>query len=179
MKKIRIGIVGGGWRARFFTTAAQHLPELFELTGIYVRNPEKAAALSEELKIPAFTSIEELAETKPEYVVVSISRTASFEILCKCMELGLHILCETPPVWSFEDLTKLWDFAKAHGTKFQVAEQYFARPLMAAQLKLWSSVSSAMLPTQQSPTATATTAPTCCAVIWVSACRTVRSAAKH
>ena len=99
MKKIRFGVVGGGWRARFFITAAQHLPELFELTGVYMRNPEKAAALSAELNIPTFTSIEELAATNPEFVIVSVSRTASFEILCKVMELGLPILCETPPVW--------------------------------------------------------------------------------
>lgn len=136
MKKIRFGIVGGGWRARFFITAAQHLPEIFELTGVYLRNPEKAAALSAELNIPTFSSLEELAASNPEYVVVSVSRTASFDILCKVMELGMNILCETPPVWSFEDLTKLWEAAKKYGTKFQVAEQYFARPLMAAHLKV-------------------------------------------
>jgi len=136
MERIRLGIVGGGWRARFFITAAQHLPEIFELTGVYLRNPEKAAALSAELNIPTFTSLEELAATKPEYVVVSVSRTASFDILCKVMKLGLPILCETPPVWSVEDLSRLWVEAEKHGSKFQVAEQYFARPMLAAQLKV-------------------------------------------
>lgn len=136
MEKIRFGIIGGGWRARFFITIAKQLPDRFEITNVMLRNPEKAEALSKELNIPTCTSFEELMASKPEYVIVSLPRAAAPEYLHRLMEADMPIFCETPPAGDLEGLKELWSASQRHNAKFQVAEQYFARPMIAAALKV-------------------------------------------
>lgn len=44
MAPIRFGLVGGGWRAEFFTRVARELPERFQLAGVVQRDFAKAQA---------------------------------------------------------------------------------------------------------------------------------------
>ena len=38
---IRFGIIGGGWRAEFFTRIVQQVPERFALTGVDPARPRE------------------------------------------------------------------------------------------------------------------------------------------
>ena len=40
----RFALIGGGWRAEFFARIAQSLPDRFQLTGTYLRDPAKRPA---------------------------------------------------------------------------------------------------------------------------------------
>ena len=48
---IRFGVVGGGWRSEFYIRIATLLPQRFELTGVYIRNPQVAITLSDKYNI--------------------------------------------------------------------------------------------------------------------------------
>lgn len=135
MGKIRFGIIGAGWRSRFYITVARQMPEQFEITGVLMRDQEKAALLSAQTGVKTFTSFEQFIAASPEYVVVSLPRSVTPEYLQLLMKLGMPVLCETPPAWSVEELEQLWRTAGEFQSKIQVAEQYFARPMIAAQLR--------------------------------------------
>ena len=38
---IKFGIIGAGWRSEFYLRIAMLVPEIFSVSGIYIRNPEK------------------------------------------------------------------------------------------------------------------------------------------
>lgn len=135
MKKFCFGIIGAGWRSRFFITVAKQMPEQFGITGVLMRDEQKAAAFSAETGVKAFTSFEQFIAASPEFVVVALPRSVTPEYLQLLMKLGMPVLCETPPAWSLEELEQLWRTAEAFQSRVQVAEQYFARPMIAAQLR--------------------------------------------
>lgn len=135
MNKIRFGIIGGGWRSRFYLSIAKYLPERFEISGVLLRDPEKAAALSGEFGVKTCTDFDTFVADAPEFAVVSLPRSVTPGYLHRLMKAGIPVLCETPPAWTAEELEELWTAAQACNAKIQVAEQYFARPMIAAQLK--------------------------------------------
>ena len=47
MEKTTFGLVGAGWRAEFFLRVATARPDFFGVSGIVVRNPEKARSVRE------------------------------------------------------------------------------------------------------------------------------------
>ena len=76
MNKIRYAVVGNGWRAMFFVRAALNLPRIFELTGVWCRSEEKARAFEEENGVKAFWDLDEMLETKPDFVVSCLTKAA-------------------------------------------------------------------------------------------------------
>lgn len=137
--KTRIGVIGTGWRAGFFLRAAKMLPQQFEVCGVVYHSEagkERAGAWG----VPLFASPEQLVqETKPDYVVVSVSRKSGVarQITAQLAEMGVPVLMETPPADSLEDLT---EFYKQCGqAKIQVAEQYQFQPMIAARLAVAAS----------------------------------------
>lgn len=135
MKKIRFGLIGGGWRAEFFVRIAKALPEVFEITSVLFRDEIKAVIFKEKFGIHTTLSFEELVKQKPDYVILSVARTVALEFNEKLFKAGIPVLCETPPAATVEELTKLWELAKDYNGKIQIAEQYFVQPLYSAWLK--------------------------------------------
>ncbi len=135
MEKIRFGIIGGGWRSRFYITIAQQMPERFGVTGVLLRDAEKAQTYASQTGVKAFTNFDQFMAASPDYVVLSVHRNAAPEYLRLLMKMGVPVLCETPPAWSIPELENLWKEYSRHQAKVQIAEQYFARPMIAAKLK--------------------------------------------
>jgi hypothetical protein len=136
MGKIRFGLIGSGWRAEFYIRIAKAVPDQFELTNVLIRDKEKGEAFSKKFEVNVVHSVDELMESNPDYVVLSIKRGIVSDYLIELFKKGIPVLCETPPGETIESLEELWDQAQKYQAKIQVAEQYFVQPLYAAWLKV-------------------------------------------
>jgi len=132
---MKFGIVGGGWRAQFYLRIARDLPERFGLAGVVVRDAAKREALVREWGAPVFASVEELLQTKPDFVVTSISWDDNPGLLGWLAERGVPALSETPVAATLEAMRAVTALVQA-GAKLQVAEQYLFQPLHAARLRV-------------------------------------------
>lgn len=132
---IRFGLVGGGWRAEFFTRIARQLPERFTFAGVVQRDFFKAQAFGAKWHAPAFESSAGLKDAGVDFVVVSVKPEAHPHILSELHALGLAVLCETPAALDLEAMIAIWRLVE-DGMTLQVAEQYLYQPIHAARLKL-------------------------------------------
>ena len=131
MGMIRFGLIGSGWRAEFYLRIAKAVPELFELTSVLIRDSEKGRIFSDKMDVPVVNTVDELIETKPDYLVLSVKRGITSKYLPVLFKRGIPVLCETPPGEDMKELESVWDNYKIYGGKIQIAEQYFAQPLYA------------------------------------------------
>lgn len=136
MSKIRYAVAGGGWRAMFYVRAAKNLPECFELTGVLLRTREKAEAFEREHGVAAFSSLDALLETKPDFVVTCVSKRALAEMTMECLRRGVPVLSETPLAVDEKTLEALRDVQRQTGTPLEMAEQYFLYPAHQARRAL-------------------------------------------
>jgi predicted dehydrogenase len=132
---LRFGLVGGGWRAEFFTRIARELPEKFQFAGVVQRDFGRAQAFGSKWGAPAFETYAALAEAGVDFVVVSVKPEAHLAILTELHRLGLAVLCETPAALDVETMIAIWRLVE-HGLELHIAEQYLFQPLHAARLKL-------------------------------------------
>lgn len=129
MGKIRFGLIGSGWRAEFYIRIAKALPEIFELSSVLIRSSDKGRSFSEKFAVPVVNSLDELVETKPEFVVLAIKRGTVTEYLLELFQRGIPVLSETPPGEDLDALRRLWAKYLEFQPKIQVTEQYFLQPL--------------------------------------------------
>ena len=134
MDPIQFAMIGTGWRSGFFMRAARENPELFTCVGMVYHSDEgkKRAGV---WGVPLYSSAEDLlAETKPDYAVVALSRKsgATVAMTKKLSAQGIPVLMETPPGESLEELTDF--YRECAGRMIQVAEQYQFQPEIAARL---------------------------------------------
>jgi hypothetical protein len=132
---IRFGLIGGGWRAEFFTRIARELPEQFQLAGVVQRDHAKAEAFGQKWHAPAFRTYAELADAGVDFVVLSVKPEAHLPILTELHALSLAVLCETPAALDLPAMIDIWRLVEK-GLKLHIAEQYLFQPLHAARLKL-------------------------------------------
>ena len=132
---IRFGLVGGGWRAEFFTRVARELPKTFQFAGVVQRDFAKAQAFGAKWGAPAFESYGGLKDAGVDFVVVSVRPEAHPTILAELHKLGLAVLCETPAALDLPAMIEIWRLVEA-GMKLHIAEQYLYQPLHAARLQL-------------------------------------------
>lgn len=133
---MKIGIIGGGWRADFFLRVARELPGEFEIAGVARTSREKAKETEKKWGVPGCVGMDELLERRPEYVVLSVPRTEALGLLTTLLQREMPVLCETPPAASAEELVRLWEMARSSQTPLLVAEQYFLQPYHSANLRL-------------------------------------------
>lgn len=139
VSKINFAVIGIGWRAEFFLRIARALPEQFEVSGVVSSRTSKREEIRNKWGLRAYQSAEELlANEKPGFVVLSISKEAAAEVILQLAESGIPILAETPPAANLSELIKL---NKKLGEDYpiQIAEQYHLQPLHQAIFKLVNS----------------------------------------
>ena len=133
MDSFEFAVVGAGWRTDFFLRAAAALPQM-KVCGVVARDETRAKEVESDWGMPCFASIPELLQnTRPSFVVASVSAQAMPDV---CIELAGHavpVLAETPPATNLEGLVSLYQQVSKLGARIQVAEQYWAQPLHAAR----------------------------------------------
>lgn len=135
-KPIRFGLVGGGWRAEFFTRIAQALPERFTLAGAVLRDPQKARAFAERWLTTGYDSVEAMVEGAAlDFAVLSVKAEAHVDYCRMFHRLGLPVLMETPAALDLPAMLEIWGMV-GDGLRLHVAEQYLFQPLHAARLAL-------------------------------------------
>ena len=133
MKKITFALYGGGWRAEFYARVARAMPEKYEITAALVRREETAARLRRLYGIPSVFRLEDLLNTRPDFVVLCITKVDIADALCDLMGKNIPVLCETPPAVEKEKLLRVWDSSRrAASCAVQIAEQYPLQPYYAA-----------------------------------------------
>jgi hypothetical protein len=139
-KKIRYGVLGGGFRAGFYLRIALELPELFEACGLVTRYPEKTAKYRDSLKIKLYDSPAALVRAEaPDFLVVSIRRPEDPEEdpMIDLVKLDIPLLMETPAAHTLEGLKRIYELCQ--GRRVQVAEQLHAQPETAAVIDIANS----------------------------------------
>lgn len=134
--KARFIVIGYGWRAEFFYRVAKALPELFEVCAGVFRTKERAEMVAGKKHIFATDNLDEALKTNPDFAVLCVPRTIVKDYLCRLMEKGVPVLCETPPGKDTEELQELWKETQMLGGRIQVAEQYFQQPYYAGVLEI-------------------------------------------
>lgn len=136
MNPYQFAIVGAGWRTEFFLRIAAALPERFQILGLVVRNPEKAAPLEERWGLPTYRTPEALLEAAaPEFWITSVSYNSNFAVNAALLRTGLPVYTETPPAATLEEMRELWTLDREHGSRMQVFEQFHRQPHHAARLE--------------------------------------------
>ena len=132
----RFGIVGTGWRARYYLRLARLLPAQLEVVGLVGRSPDKAGQMARQWGLPACGSLEELVlSQRPDFVVSAVPWAATPIVTQAAVDLQMPVLCETPPAPDLDGLRELWESVGASGL-VQVAEQYALMPSHASRLAL-------------------------------------------
>lgn len=135
---VRFSIIGGaGFRAQAYLRIAQALPRQLQVSGIVVRQEEKARLMEQQWGVAAYSSLAFLLEQEqPDFVVISAGKGAGLEYVLQLHESGIPALLETPPAADLEGLRLLHEQVTARGARVQVAEQYHLFPMHAARLAL-------------------------------------------
>ncbi|MFL0557815.1 Gfo/Idh/MocA family protein [Paenibacillus barengoltzii] len=132
--KLRIGMVGGGWRAEFYLRIARALPERFEVSNIYMRDEAKGREVNWVWGVPVTTNWEAFLKQRDfDFVVLSLPRTVTPEYLVRLAAAGIPVLTETPPAVDLSGLYQLYETVGSTA-KIQVAEQFLFQPMHAARL---------------------------------------------
>ena len=128
------GIVGSGWRGRFFLRLAAMLPDRLRATGVVTRSAEAGARVLRDWGVPDFRTVDDLlARDRPDYVIVAVPWPVTPVATRELVALGVPVLAETPPAPDLDGLRALWSEVGASGL-VQVAEQYLLMPGHAARL---------------------------------------------
>lgn len=133
-RKIKFGLMGGGWRAEFYLRIAQALPDEFEVSEIWMRDEAKGREMERRWGVRTTSDLDGFLERQSySFVVMSLSRNSAAEYIEKVAVRGISVLTETPPGVSLEELLRLYERVGKTG-RVQVAEQFIHQPMHAARL---------------------------------------------
>ena len=117
MSKLRIGVAGAGHFGRFHTLKVA-ASQRATLSGVYDRDPERAAMVAKEVGASAFGFAELLAVS--DAIVVAAPAEAHFELAGAALRAGKHVLVEKPIAATLEEADALAELASARGLVLQV-----------------------------------------------------------
>ncbi|MDR1824091.1 MAG: Gfo/Idh/MocA family oxidoreductase [Bifidobacteriaceae bacterium] len=126
---IRYVLVGTGWRSTYFLRPPGLFPDRLRLTAVVSRTDSRGAAVAAQWSVPHATTTLAAAvkHERPDFVVVAVPREHAHATMREALDLGLPVLCETPPAPDLPGLHKVWGDIGGSGL-VQVAEQYFLYP---------------------------------------------------
>ncbi len=133
MKKVRVGVVGGGAIAQ-----RRHLPEYAanpnaEIVGLYDQNPERCAQLSEQYGCKAYGSFDEmLRDETVDAISVCTPNFTHAENSIRALDAGKHVLCEKPMALSLEETRRMLAAERRSGKIMMLGHN---QRLIAAHLK--------------------------------------------
>ena len=115
---LRVAVIGVGYLGRFH---AQKYAELdaCELIGISDPDPERLAAVREELGVPGFANHSEVLD-QADAVSIVVPTAKHYEITRDCLKAGCHVLVEKPFTSSIEEAAELIELARSRQRLIQV-----------------------------------------------------------
>jgi len=93
---VRIGLVGYGLGGRYFHAPLIASAANCEFLGVVTTSPERRRQVAEDLALPAFTSLEELAGAGAEAVAISTPAATHVTLTQQALHLGLAVVCDKP-----------------------------------------------------------------------------------
>lgn len=122
------GIVGSGYRAQLLVSVAERVPERLTLVGAAVHRPEAVEEVSRRWGVPVYLSPDELLrKARPDFVLTCVPRAVNPDVVTALVDLGAHVLTETPPALDLGGMRSLWEAVGARKL-VQVGEQYHLYP---------------------------------------------------
>lgn len=123
MKKKSLAIIGCGRLAQIVVEALRRdMLEEFELVAVYSRTKSKAQAIADQIPCQVCTDVEELLETKPEFIVETASPAALREFALDALQGGSSII--TLSIGAFADSVfydEVRQTAKRGGSRVYIA----------------------------------------------------------
>lgn len=123
---VRYAIIGGGWRSEFYLRIASLLPDTFSVSGAYVRNDEKRAALAKKYPFSFVEDLNTLLDGDYDFVVSCINKGNICTVIRSMAERGIPLLTETPVGVTVEEALEMVNADPAW--RVQVAEQFHLAP---------------------------------------------------
>ena len=133
MEKLKIGVIGTGHLGKLHTKMFTEI-ENCELVGIFDSNSEQAKNVSEEYKVSAANSVEELLG-KVDAVSVAAITSAHYEIAKKCFEQGIHVFVEKPITATIPQAEELVKISNEKKLNLQVGHIERFNPALVAMEK--------------------------------------------
>lgn len=140
MKKLKVGMIGGGGEGAFFGRVhekAISLDGTRELAAGALRSSADASlAAAEEWGIQGYPDYRSMIDAvgsgdlELDYVVIVTPNNAHFEPAMACAEAGIPILCEKPMTFSVEESKQLAARIRANDVPFVLAHTYTGHPMM-------------------------------------------------
>jgi len=129
-------VVGSGYRAQLLVSVAQRVADRLTLVGAAVHRPGSVEEVSQRWGVPVYLSPEELfRKTRPDFVLTCVPRAVNPAIVTSLVDLGAHVLTETPPALDAAGMRSLWAAVGARQL-VQVGEQYHLYPGHSARLEV-------------------------------------------
>jgi len=119
---IRTGLVGCGKVGRIHADVLRDLPGS-EFAGCVGRDPDKTAAFAREFGVPAFATVEEMARSGVEGVVVCTPHPLHAESAVRAANAGMHVLVEKPLAASLADCDRMLAAAASTGVVLATVSQ--------------------------------------------------------
>jgi len=125
---VRIGLAGYGLGGRYFHAPLIASAADCEFLGVVTTSPERRRQVAEDLGLPVFASLEDLASAGAEAVAISTPAATHVTLTQQALRLGLAVVCDKP----------FAPDAEAARATAQLAEQLDV-PLTVYQNRRWDS----------------------------------------
>jgi len=93
---VRIGLAGYGLGGRYFHAPLIASAADCEFLGVVTTSPERRRQVAEDLGLPAFASLEDLASAGAEAVAISTPAATHVTLTQHALRLGLAVVCDKP-----------------------------------------------------------------------------------
>jgi predicted dehydrogenase len=118
MDRLKVGVIGTGHLGKLHTKMLSQISTC-SFIGIYDSNLQQAKAASSELRVKAFSNIDELLNSV-QAVSIAATTSAHYEIAKKCFEKDIHVFVEKPITATIEQAEELVKIAEDKKLKLQV-----------------------------------------------------------
>jgi predicted dehydrogenase len=108
MKKVRVGVIGGGLIGQ-----VEHLPNLlamperFDVVGLADPSAKVRAHLGERYRIATLATVDELLAQPLDAVVIGTPDATHADLSIAALDRGLHVFCEKPLCYAVEDADRV------------------------------------------------------------------------
>ncbi len=140
MKKLKVGMIGGGGDGNFFGGVHRRAIELDAtrtvVAGALRSNPEAAMESAEQWDVQGYRDYQALVkacqtgELDLDYITIVTPNHAHFGPAKACLEAGIPVLCEKPMTITVEESEELVRLARDNDVPFVLAHTYTGHPMM-------------------------------------------------